>query len=677
LTVPVNPCVPNLLVYKQVICVQSGGTCEPFNPDLNTQKSATGLKLADNSQCPAFCYRITVTNNSEAGIEIRNLQVSDPDLVLSGCNLPATLAAPGLPGSSASCVVSAVTHCQDTRNVVTATGAGVVASDGTMLGNVTARDTNNVVVRPIAIACEVQVSTNGGASYFSPGAVCSQVLLSNSYLIRIQVTNPGQQDLQNVTITSVAGLAECLPAPRNIGTLAVGEVKNVDCSPFTCSTDGRNNYAVSVVGEAGQSPLHVCDFNAQGQRIVAQSTCEACVECVGKPEIEVVKEVACVLPGDTCGTFGKVATGIRDTTCPAFCYQVTVRNVGPVPIASLAVKDPVLGGNISSLFGPLPLAPGDSRTAIIKPIVHCVDTPDTVIAEGSTADGQVATDEDSAEARVLTINIDCSLSLSATNDADGNPNDAHVLLPGSGSVQLTLIVTNTGTAPLRVVAIDGLPALVDCVTGAAVEPTLPATLGPGEWGVFIACTAVSCPAGAEYKLVVHAEADDQNGALCVYDKKGHRIVAETTCPAVVECERGAGCTPGFWKNCTIHWKATPYSTGQKVGSVFILSGCCTDLESSTLRQALDFGGGSGVCGAARNLLRAAVAALLNSSSPEVNYPLAESDVIASVNAALATCNRQTIIELAGELDRANNLGCVDSNGNSLPCKRLTLPVDSR
>jgi hypothetical protein len=339
----------------------------------------------------------------------------------------------------------------------------------------------------------------------------------------------------------------------------------------------------------------------------------------------------------------------------------------------LTVTDPVLGGNISSLFGPLPLAPGDSRTAIIKPIVHCVDTPDTVHAEGRTADGQVDTDEDSAEARVLNINIECTLSLSATNDADGNPNDAHVLLPGSGSVQFALTLKNTGTATLRVVAIDGLPPLVDCVTGEAVKPTLPITMGPGQSAVFTACTEVSCPAGAEFKFVVRAEADDQNGTLCVHDRNGNRIGDETECHAVVECQRGGGCTPGFWKNCTIHWNATPYTTGQAVGSVFTLGGCCTDLGNSSLRRALDFGGGSGVCGAARNLLRAAVAALLNASSLEVNYPLSEPEVIGLVNAALATCNRDTIIELAGELDRANNLGCNDESGNSLPCKRLTLP----
>ena len=74
-------------------------------------------------------------------------------------------------------------------------------------------------------------------------------------------------------------------------------------------------------------------------------------------------------------------------------------------------------------------------------------------------------------------------------------------------------------------------------------------------------------------------------------------------------------------------------------------------------QALSFQGGSGVLGAARNLLRAAVAALLNAASSEVDYPLSVAQVIQRVNAALASNNRATILALAAELDALNNAGC--------------------
>src|SRR4030095_15592650 len=48
---------PSLRVYKQVVCY-SNGVCEPFNSDLNTQKSATGIRLdpPHAAHCPGFCY---------------------------------------------------------------------------------------------------------------------------------------------------------------------------------------------------------------------------------------------------------------------------------------------------------------------------------------------------------------------------------------------------------------------------------------------------------------------------------------------------------------------------------------------------------------------------------------------------------------------------------------------
>jgi hypothetical protein len=139
----------------------------------------------------------------------------------------------------------------------------------------------------------------------------------------------------------------------------------------------------------------------------------------------------------------------------------------------------------------------------------------------------------------------------------------------------------------------------------------------------------------------------------------------------VKCELGAGCTPGFWKNCTQQWLNTGFSTGQPVSSVFTVPGCAGNLGSATLLQALSFKGGSGVTGAAQILLRAAVAGLLNSA--KLTYPLTTAQVISQVNTALATCDRGTILTLASALDGFNNLGCRDSNGNELPC-HATTPV---
>jgi hypothetical protein len=118
-----------------------------------------------------------------------------------------------------------------------------------------------------------------------------------------------------------------------------------------------------------------------------------------------------------------------------------------------------------------------------------------------------------------------------------------------------------------------------------------------------------------------------------------------------------GCTPGYWKNHPDAWPPTGYSLVQLVDSVFAAAAAYPGIGSSTLLEALDFGGGPGVDGAARILLRAAVAALLNASHPGVTYPMTEAQVIASVDAALASGDRDTMLILASALDADNNLGC--------------------
>ena len=63
------------------------------------------------------------------------------------------------------------------------------------------------------------------------------------------------------------------------------------------------------------------------------------------------------------------------------------------------------------------------------------------------------------------------------------------------------------------------------------------------------------------------------------------------------------------------------------------------------------GGGAG--------LRAAIAAVLNAGSPNVSYAVTSTQIINSVNAALASQNATTITDLATKLDGYNNgiAGC--------------------
>ena len=123
-----------------------------------------------------------------------------------------------------------------------------------------------------------------------------------------------------------------------------------------------------------------------------------------------------------------------------------------------------------------------------------------------------------------------------------------------------------------------------------------------------------------------------------------------------------GCTPGAWKNRLLdigEWVPTGYSPDDVLKDVFTEVGCWpayAPLKNRTLEDALGFPGGNTLREKAQILLRAAVAALLNASHPDVNYPMLEAEVIVQVNAALATQNAVTIINLATALDDANNLG---------------------
>ena len=122
-----------------------------------------------------------------------------------------------------------------------------------------------------------------------------------------------------------------------------------------------------------------------------------------------------------------------------------------------------------------------------------------------------------------------------------------------------------------------------------------------------------------------------------------------------------GCTPGYWKNHTNNWEE--YRSGTVVGNVFDFTGSPSAVAAYadvTFEEALRLKGGSGLDGATQILLRAAVAATLNAAHEGLGYPLrrgGEDGIFAMVNEALASGDRQAMLDLASYLDRLNNLGC--------------------
>ncbi|HWQ30855.1 MAG TPA: hypothetical protein VN549_07680 [Negativicutes bacterium] len=139
------------------------------------------------------------------------------------------------------------------------------------------------------------------------------------------------------------------------------------------------------------------------------------------------------------------------------------------------------------------------------------------------------------------------------------------------------------------------------------------------------------------------------GTVTGEDELGNEVSDTDDAAVTVEAIYG-GKTPGYWKNHPEMW--VDFTTGKTLENVFDVPDKLK-LDNKTLMEALSFSGGKGDVGAAQNLFRAAAAAILNASHPNLNYEFELDYIVTSVNEAL-TQGRAAMLELAAELDRANN-----------------------
>lgn len=131
-------------------------------------------------------------------------------------------------------------------------------------------------------------------------------------------------------------------------------------------------------------------------------------------------------------------------------------------------------------------------------------------------------------------------------------------------------------------------------------------------------------------------------------------------PAGAQRIGSQGCTPGYWKNHLSAWddagQQPSFSPFQTVESVWAEASRFPNLADDTLLQALSYGGGPGAEGMARNLLRQAVAALLNANSDSVDYPYWQSSVINQTNKALQG-SRSAMERMKNKWQEGNEMGC--------------------
>ena len=115
-----------------------------------------------------------------------------------------------------------------------------------------------------------------------------------------------------------------------------------------------------------------------------------------------------------------------------------------------------------------------------------------------------------------------------------------------------------------------------------------------------------------------------------------------------------GCTPGYWKQDQHFdsWPA-PYTPDSNLRDVFVTSPVEL-VPDDTFLEALNYGGGPGLEGGTRILLRAAVAALLNASSPDVDFEVSTGHVVNTTILRLETQWRPNLITRATYFDFINN-----------------------
>ena len=325
----------------------------------------------------------------------------------------------------------------------------------------------------------------------------------------------------------------------------------------------------------------------------------------------------------------------------------TVTNVGDVVLTGVTVVDdngtPGDTSDDVMVLGPIDLAPNESAGYSGSFGASGSSSTDTVTASGS----DLLTGTPVSETASATCSADIEPALDVVKQCTDAPAfGMPILFDGS--------VTNNGNVALLDVIVtddNGTPGDTsdDVVFNIG-------DLAPGETANYNGSYDPGV-AGPSTNTVVATASDAVESSPV------------SSSPASATCEvppppGEEGCTPGFWKNSTGSWVG--YSPNQLVGSVFSLPNgvLSNQLGGDTLLQALDYGGGDNLIGAAQILLRAAVASILNAAHPDVDFPRSAASVIADVNAALATKDRATILALATALDIDNNLGCDLPNDNS-------------
>jgi hypothetical protein len=254
--------------------------------------------------------------------------------------------------------------------------------------------------------------------------------------------------------------------------------------------------------------------------------------------------------------------------------------------------------------------------------------------------------------------------------------DATALRRCPGQVQLTATVYDQNGQPM-----PGMTVHFTTAEGALTPDQVPASTACAGWPGGVVEVAATTGAGGQASLwfttcggatnaEVHAWVEGNYGSL-LYAENGDRqslttismlpfSVADSSTVACNVTGGGGGagatgCSHGFWKTHPAAWQG--FQPTDLVQDIFDIPDGLGIGAADTLMTALDYKGGKDLVGAAQILLVQAVAALLNASHPDLDFAYTPDAVLSQTNVALASGDRQMMIDLAGILEEANKAAC--------------------
>ena len=586
----------------QAYCLKDPPPPPPTPPGIQIHKrtngqdaeTAPGPKIAVGS---AVRWDYIVTNTGT--VRLTNVTVDDDQGVNVSC--PKTALDPG---ESMTCSGSGTAVACQYVNIGTATGKPPSGPD------VTAADPSHYFgSQNPKIA--IKTAVNGQDADTAPGPT---IPAGSAVTWTYAVTNTGDVNLTDVKVTDSKGVAVSCPKT----SLHPGEAMTCTASGTAISGNYENVGAVTA-----KSP---CDEAVQDSDPSHYTNPPTTPKL---PEITIKKY--------TNGDDANAAPGPMIEVGKPVTWTYTVTNSGPVPLGNVVVAD---NRGVAVSCPKSTLAVGEAMTCTGNGTATAGQYENIGTATGKDASGNSATASDPSHYFGCAVEPPtCGIKIKKyTNgeDADTAPGPT---IPVGNAVHWTYVVTNMGQVALSNVRVtDNRGVAVSCPK---------TTLQPGE---AMTCTGNGTATAGQYENIGTAVGTPPSGPDATASDPSHYYGQPPQ-------TGGQGCTPGYWKNHTGSWPPTGYSPSQTVQSAFSQAAGFPSLGNASLLDGLSFQGGSTLQGGAEILLRASIAALLNAAHSNVSYPRTPAGVISDVNSALASGNRDTMITLASQLDRDNNLGC--------------------